>query len=107
LQALKQSHNTLYGIVRMAEPTFGEDGTLTLAFAFAFHQKRLNDTKHRQLLAGVIEEISGQTVQIECIVDKTVSSTPAAEVPLEQARPEGNGALSTISNIFGGGELLE
>jgi DNA polymerase-3 subunit gamma/tau len=107
LSALKRRHNTLYGIVRMAEPTFNDDGTLTLAFAFAFHQKRLNDSKHRQLLAGVIEEISGHVMQIECVVDKTVSSTPAAEMHIEQSAPESPGALSTISNIFGGGELLE
>ncbi|HVI60748.1 MAG TPA: DNA polymerase III subunit gamma/tau [Candidatus Saccharimonadales bacterium] len=102
LNALKRRHNTVYSIVRMAQPRF--DGqTVQLVFAFAFHQKRLNDTANRQLLAAVIEELTGQPVTIECVFDETaVPPSPAS--PPQPAQPE---ELTAISNIFGGGELLE
>lgn len=104
LSALKQKHNTLYGVVRMAQPTFRDDGTVQLAFAFAFHQKRLNEAGNRQKLVDTIQSIANQAVVIECVLDKTAAAPPTVETPIA-AEPEGD--LAAISNIFGGGELLE
>jgi hypothetical protein len=110
LDALKSKYNTLYGVVRMAHPTFGTDNSLQLAFAFAFHQKRISDSKNRQIISDIIEQLSGQRLQIICILDKelaaqapqpTASNTPALK---STQSPE---ALSAISNIFGGGEMFE
>lgn len=106
LNALKQQYNTLYGIARMAQPNFTDD-TLQLAFSFAFHQKRINEAKNRQIVADIVHDITSQSVQIECIVDKNAAPpklvVPASEPP---QKPKTSN-LSTISNIFGGGELLE
>jgi DNA polymerase-3 subunit gamma/tau len=110
LEALKKKHNTLYGVARMAQPEFAEDGTLKLLFSFAFHQKRLNEAKNRQVLADTIEQITGQRVAVECLVDKAAKpyqdQGPVAAQPNLPAgsRPDD---LVAISNIFGGGELLE
>ncbi len=103
LTALKQKHNTLYGVARMAQAHI-EDGRLELAFAFAFHQKRVNEAANRQLLLNTIEELTGQTIQIECITDESIE--PEAVVAKDPSGEEAPG-LSAISNIFGGGELLE
>jgi DNA polymerase-3 subunit gamma/tau len=103
LSSLKGRHNTLYGIARMARPEFTAKG-LTLACAFPFHQKQLQDSKHRQALSQIIHDLTGESVEITCIVDKSVKS----EAPkVANAKPAEPAALSTISNIFGGGELLE
>lgn len=59
LLTLKQKHNTLYGVIRMAQPNF-QDDTLELAFAFAFHEKRLKESSNRQKVADVIYELTGQ-----------------------------------------------
>lgn len=99
LNALKKKHNTVYSIARMGQPSLGEDGTLVLAFAFSFHQKRINETKNRKMLLDTIQELTGQVIHLECTFDKELAQRPA------QAAPEP--ALNTISNIFGGGELLE
>lgn len=103
LQTLKQRHNTLYGVVRMAQPTFNDDG-LKLTFQFAFHQKRLNESANRKLLAAIIEELTGKTIAIECVFDKTVTVPATTLVVVPEAEPAD---ISAISNIFGGGELLE
>lgn len=93
LESIKKQYNTLYGIARMAQPEF--DGhRMTLAFKFAFHQKRLSEVKNRKLLGDVMEKLYGQPVEIVCVV---------AEAADAAAKPD----VAAISNIFGGAELLE
>lgn len=107
LGALKKKHNTVYSIARMGQPSLTEDGKLRLSFAFAFHQKRINDAKNRKLLADTIQELTGSVVAIECVYDKELATNPpenAAPIVAAAAAPAD---LTTISNIFGGGELLE
>ncbi|HTB48730.1 MAG TPA: DNA polymerase III subunit gamma/tau [Verrucomicrobiae bacterium] len=107
LAALKQKHNTLYGIARMAEPAFPEDGGLELRFAFAFHQKQLNEAANRQLFADVVHDLTGQNVMITYVLDKNATAPatkPAATPKPAAAAPD---SLQAISSIFGGGEVLD
>ncbi len=93
LEAIKKQHNTLYGIARMAQPTF--DGVrLTLAFKFAFHQKRMNEAKNRQIFTDTVERLSSKPIEIICVLAD--SSEAIADKP----------DVTTISNIFGSAELL-
>ena len=97
LQTIKKSHNTLYGIARMARPSL-EGDLLTLELTFAFHQKRLNEPRNKDILAGVMEQIRHTPTQVICILavkQSGESKQPAAD------------SVKTISNIFGGAELLE
>jgi DNA polymerase-3 subunit gamma/tau len=111
LKALKKQYNTLYGVVRMSQPNFN-DNKLKLAFAFSFHQKRLSETANRQRLVGIIQDLTGQTIDVEFVVDKaaqppkiTVGIEKEATTPSKDGK--NNGELSAISNIFGNAELLE
>lgn len=111
LNALKRNHNTLYGVLRMAVPEF-EPGLLRLRFQFAFHQKRMNEAKHRSIVVDTILHVTGQSLTIDCVHDSETligngpigSNHPAAAPEPAEAMPQ---PLTTISNIFGGGELLE
>ncbi len=96
LTRLKSTHNTLYGIARMAKPRLA-GSTLTLELTFAFHQKRLSEAKNLAVLTQYVEEIAHQPITVQCLVkkDDPVETQPQADT------------LSTISNIFGGAELLE
>jgi DNA polymerase III subunit gamma/tau len=96
LAELKKQYNTLYGIVRMAQTDFSQPGKVELGFAFPFHQKRINDPKNRKIVSDTIAEVSGQHVELVCVLRK-------AEAAPEQ--PQGD-ALKDVSNIFGGGELV-
>jgi DNA polymerase-3 subunit gamma/tau len=104
LDSLKKRHNTLYSVVRMAHPSFEKD-KVTLAFAFAFHQKRLSESSNRQALLDTVKEVTGRAVTLDCVLDKpeqaptTVSKKKTASADTRD--------LAAISNIFGGGELLE
>jgi len=103
LSELKKQYNTLYSVARMAEPRFLDGNKLELRFTFAFHQKRLNEAKNHRILSNAIVAVIGTPVEIVCLLDPEAKpgkvSTPART---EAAEP-----LSAISNIFGGGELLE
>ncbi len=118
LGAVKQKHNTLFSIVRMARPIF-EAGKVTLECSFPFHQKRLNEPKNKEVLAGIIKQITGQDMQIVCtvgqgqqaedIVPATPTLPPSDEVVHSVAAPAApqNAAVNAISNIFGSAEVLE
>ncbi len=103
LNTLKKQHNTLYGVVRMAEPVQEAD-RLVLKFAFPFHQKRLSEAKNQELLNNVIVEITGSPIKIVGVVDK--EAQPPAMTTIEVA-PTTTPSLDTISNIFGQAELLD
>ncbi len=107
LNTLKKRHNTLYGVVRMAQPNFVDNKNLELSFAFAFHQKRISETKNQQVVADIVHELTGKNVKVTCIVDK--NAKPLKDQPSKTAdiQVKENDELSAISNIFGGGELIE
>ncbi len=104
LSTLKSSHNTLYGVIRMAEPEFLDDDTIRLKFAFAFHEKRINETSNKKKLSDVIYDLTGKKVKLECVLDK--SAEPPEQVQ-ETDKPTTGPQLDAISNIFGTAELLE
>jgi DNA polymerase III subunit gamma/tau len=104
LHILKQKHNTLYGIARMAVPIF-DNGKLTLSFNFPFHQKRFNESRNKQVLSDILAKDFGMQVEITCIVDK--AAKPAPKPAKEAEKPTEQNSLDTISNIFGGAEVLD
>lgn len=106
LAAIKSKHNTLYGITRMAIPSF-EAGKITLHFAFAFHQKRLDESKNKQLLMDIIHKLTGQNVSILCVLDAKTKAKPAPKLTEPEDTNDKDISIQTISNIFGGAEIVE
>ena len=105
LQTIKAKHNTLYGIARMAKPILAND-TMVLQVRFAFHLKRLKEARNHAVLTEALSKIRGSSTTIRCELQEA-SSTPApvAKEPIApDAKPTTD--LTTISNIFGGAELL-
>jgi len=107
MKLLKQRHNTLYGVIRMAEPRFNNDGSLDLAFSFAFHQKRIKESNNQKALAAIIAEITGRLITINCTLDASTKNKIVTKMPAQTTNPDTTEDLTAISNIFGGVELLE
>lgn len=115
LTAMKQQYNTLHGVARMAHPQF-DGNQITLSFAFPFHQKRLNEPKNKQIIMDIIKTVSGLDIMVTCVVDKNAAATTStnddviarSDIPATTpAAASPNPALDAISNIFGGGEVIE
>ncbi|HET8709368.1 MAG TPA: DNA polymerase III subunit gamma/tau [Candidatus Saccharimonadales bacterium] len=101
LAELKTQYNTLYSIIRNAHTAF-HDGKVELTFNFDFHRKRVNEAKNRKIVSQVIKKVCGQETELVCLFDKD-SKPSAVNVT---APPSVSPAVETVSNIFGGGELL-
>lgn len=115
LAVLKKQYNTLYSIVRIATPVFTSEG-LELGFSFAFHKKQVAEAKNKKIISDILKGLTGKTIIIECTVVKKESPVPnpaAAELVADQAITPVTPVttdkqdISSISNIFGGAELLE
>jgi hypothetical protein len=104
LNELKNRYNTLYGIVRMAQPVFKDNNQLDLIFDFAFHKKQVSEAKNKQVIASIILELTDQDYHIETYLSESKNPPPAA--PSFSPRPK-NKDLENISKIFGGGELVD
>jgi len=103
LTSIKTQHNTLYSILRMGEPSL-KGRTLTLTFGFGFHQKRASELKNRQLIIDTVKQHVSEAIDIVCVAREKVTQ----KVILPVAQPVGkNTDIETISNIFGGAEVLE
>ncbi|MFI5275340.1 MAG: DNA polymerase III subunit gamma/tau [Candidatus Saccharimonadales bacterium] len=116
LAVLKKQYNTLYSIVRMSTPKFTDHG-LELEFSFAFHKKQVSEARNKKIISDTLQQLTGQAIPIECTLvkkDPAAPSPAAVELVAEQAIPQPEPTTSTvpadissISNIFGGAELLE
>ncbi len=106
LQHIKSLNNTLYGVLRMAQPHL-EGNTLHLAFGFAFHQKKVADTVTKAKIIDAIKKITGLNLAVEARHDASlVESTPPQKIIPSTSTPAAP-ELTAITNIFGGGEVLE
>lgn len=105
LAALKLRHNTLYGVVRMAQPDISES-TVTLSFSFPFHVRRISDEKNRRVIETVIQETLGKPLKVIAVKSEVKQTAPKPKaVPVAQKRSSDH--VSSVSNIFGGAEIVE
>jgi len=102
LGSLKKTHNTLYGITRMAKATFYE-GELELGFTFSFHKRRVSEDKNKEVIIAVIKQLTGQEMAVRCIElakDEVIQPTVAMSAPSSEE-------VAAIQGIFGSAEILD
>lgn len=118
LEEIKKNYNTMHSMLRQAAADFTEDG-LTLSFRFAFHQRTINEARNKKTLIDLLHKYTGQPMSISCIIED--EDTPAPAKPAAKKAdtvtitPDNNEPLAAavetpaaaITNIFGGGEILE
>lgn len=101
ISALKGKHNTLYGVARMANPEIAKD-SIKLVFKHDFHKRRCGEPRNKKILQDTLQELSGQLFEIEFVTDK---SAPTPKLEASESKP--SDTLDTITNVFGGGEVLD
>ena len=109
LAALKSKYNTLYGVARMARVEISED-SITLYLKFAFHKKRLAESKNSTIITDILKNLTGNDMSLHCELDTiNPATTASSSAPTNENTAisvDGN-PIAAISNIFGGAELLE
>ncbi len=112
LGSLRATHNTIYSILRMCKPTIDEaQKIINLEFKFPFHQKRINESKNKQVLLDQLDKLGFASYQIQAVV-KDKKPTASNETTLEPfvsklELEEDNPVLGQIRNVFGSAEVLE
>ena len=91
----------------MAKPVFKDNNKLDLIFDFAFHQKRVNDSKNKQIITAIIHDLTDQNYQIECHLNSSRPPSPDFNFNPDKKTKLPNKDLAKISKIFGGGELID
>jgi len=106
VEAARSRYNTLHSILKTAQPVI-EDGSLKLCVKFAFHQKRMSETKNKQIIGDLIKSVTGLDVAFDCVTGIDDAKPAVAQTtPTIAAPPKTEAPLSAISDIFGGGEVV-
>lgn len=95
LEQVKASNNSLYAVLRLAKiEDTGQN--LNLVFGFDFHKARAEESRNRQLLESVLVRVTGKTLAVQVMTDKTLQTKPAQ-----------SDALMSVIGVMGGGSVVE
>lgn len=103
---VKSTHNTLYGVLRMAQPHL-QDDELLLTFNFAFHQKQVDSSAQKEVISSAAARAYGKKVRVKTKIaskDQPKTTTIASKPKPKESDSK---HLKDVSNIFEGAELLE
>jgi len=117
LRTIQKNHNTLYGVLRIAEPDFSEikNHVLILKFKFPFHQKRMNESRNKQVVLKTLADLGFDKISLSFelmpkdkkdeIPDFVFDPTDSSDQPSEDTQE--NNAVDHVLSVFGGAEVLE
>lgn len=107
LNEIKIQAGSIYTALRLAKPELSGN-ILTLSFQFPLHKNKVGQARHIKLISDTVETLSGAKLEVKCTLSTMPPQKPTKDEPRPTTRPTGQPAeLTTISNIFGGGEMLE
>lgn len=110
LEAVKQQNNSLYTVLRLAQPQLTTK-QLLLTFGFSFHQKRATTTTNKQLLTQIIHKLTGESVTIAARVVKQETPKSSVEdmtyrLPPTDTDPAHASLIAQVQDMMGGGEIV-
>lgn len=106
LTAIKKENNSLYTVMRLATPELDDEGLL-LIFSFPFHQKKVEESRHKALISDVITTTTGLSVPVRSIVDKTRVKPLNTNPDSTPTNPAHASLISNVQDIMGGGEVVD
>ncbi len=109
LAVIKKSHNTVYSVLRMAQPQL-EGDKLTLFFSFPFHQKRISESATQKRIADAASALLGRSIEVKAVHQKDTKApiARAAKVSRDVAPAVTEiSSLKDVSAIFKGAELVD
>lgn len=103
LAKIKEHNNSLYAVLRMAEPQMDEQNSeLHLKFKFPFHQKRFSEEKNKRQAEVIVKELVGKPIKVVAVHDPETKESKEVFVR--------NGVSQDVENVIdmmGGGEVVE
>jgi DNA polymerase-3 subunit gamma/tau len=108
LQEVKSKSASTYAMMRLSQAEVDGDN-LNVVFKFEFHKKKMDEGKNRQALIDALKRVINTEPQLKYSVDKDVklgSTSLGAEGETQDISPDQSSILGKISNIMGGGEVV-
>ncbi len=118
LAKVKQHNHSLSFILRVCQPRDINDNQLCLAFKYKFHKERINETNIKRLVENVLNEVYGETILIEAVIDETIAANnyangngnasakpapaPTATETKGEDKEENNEMIDQLLKSFGG-----
>lgn len=104
LKLMKVKNNSVYTVLRLCKPEV-KGSNLILNLKFPFHQKRIDDLKHKILIAEVLNSIFETELEIVTTINKDLE-TISYEVNSEPHDPAYASHIAAVQDIMGGGEVV-
>lgn len=106
LSIVKNDSPSLYTVLRLAQIT-SENNGLLLTFAFSLHYKKATQTANKQILSKILKDNYSNPPLVSYKLDRSLVPEADSDITETQKPNQEPDNLDTISNIFGGGEVLE
>lgn len=109
LAVIKQKDYSLYSLMRMAKPKL-IDNELLMSFDFSFHQKKIAKPELIKIIEDTLFKLSATKFFVTSQVLESSGKSSGADKPASAKRQkikDDPQNLQTISNIFGGIEVLD
>lgn len=101
LHEVKSKNTSIHAVLRVCEPSFSND-EVSLTFPYKFHKERVEDTRNRELIEGVLDRVYGEKYRVKCILRPSMANEPAV-----QAKSAGKDDLLDDALEIFGGEVTE
>ena len=103
LKEVKSENNSLYAILRMAQPVMvPEEKALHLNFRFPFHQKRISEERNKRQTEKYAKKVFGSSIRIVVKHNPETEQAPGVFVR-SGVGPEVEGVI----DVMGGGEVVD
>jgi len=94
LSLIKDKNNSLYAVMRSAEPRVEADKFI-LNCRFSFHKERIEEAKNRMMIEQIMTKVFGREIELDC---QLAQSSQSAE---KSSDPDGE-LVSSALEILGG-----
>lgn len=115
LSSIRKKHNTIYGILRIADTNFDQiyKNQLSLYFRYPFHQKRIQEPHNKKIILDELKSFGYRGIKINSKLAEQAVEPNSPENPTRYNSSSTNeddintASLNKLKSIFGNAEVLE
>ena len=104
LSSIKKTHNTLHGILNNAGATYSNlENSIILSFRYPFHLKKASEINNQTLIKNAL---NGVTSEDYGLIFKKQDKEPVKKT-VSAVKTSSDSVISSVINVFGGGEVIK
>lgn len=105
LANIKSKHNTLHGILNSATAEYiDKDKAVALSFRFPFHLKKASEARNQNIIKKALSDITNEEYGL---LFKKQDKQSSSKKTVNATKPNNDSVISSVINVFGGGEVIK